>query len=76
MCAYVYSSTGPLIVPPPTRSTLRAQILLIVEGIYSMEGVMVNLTKVVALKKKYKVCIRWPSLCVGGYASAVGGQKM
>ena len=31
------------------------KIVIIVEGIYSMEGSIVNLPGVVALKKKYKV---------------------
>jgi serine palmitoyltransferase len=31
------------------------KILLIVEGLYSMEGTLVNLPKVIELKKKYKV---------------------
>jgi 7-keto-8-aminopelargonate synthetase-like enzyme len=33
------------------------QILIIVEGIYSMEGAICNLPAIVALKKKYKVCL-------------------
>jgi serine palmitoyltransferase len=33
------------------------KILLIVEGLYSMEGTMVNLPRVLELKKKYKVCL-------------------
>jgi len=32
------------------------KILLIVEGLYSMEGTMVNLPVILELKKKYKVC--------------------
>jgi serine palmitoyltransferase len=32
------------------------RILIIVEGLYSMEGTLVNLPAIVALKKKYKVC--------------------
>lgn len=32
------------------------KILVIVEGLYSMEGTLVNLPAIVALKKKYKVC--------------------
>ncbi len=31
------------------------KIIIIVEGIYSMEGAIVKLPEVVALKKKYKV---------------------
>ena len=31
------------------------KILIVVEGIYSMEGSIVNLPQVIALKKKYKV---------------------
>ena len=31
------------------------KILIVVEGIYSMEGEMANLAGIVALKKKYKV---------------------
>ena len=31
------------------------KILIVVEGIYSMEGSIVNLPEVIALKKKYKV---------------------
>ena len=33
------------------------KILIVVEGVYSMEGSIVNLPEVIALKKKYKVCI-------------------
>jgi hypothetical protein len=33
------------------------KILIIVEGLYSMEGTLVNLPAIVALKKKYKVCV-------------------
>jgi serine palmitoyltransferase len=33
------------------------KILIIVEGLYSMEGTMVNLPAVIELKKKYKVCL-------------------
>jgi hypothetical protein len=36
------------------------QILIIVEGIYSMEGAICNLPAIVALKKKYKVCLPLP----------------
>lgn len=32
------------------------KILLIVEGLYSMEGTLVNLPRVMELKQKYKVC--------------------
>lgn len=32
------------------------KILIIVEGLYSMEGTLVNLPAIMALKKKYKVC--------------------
>lgn len=40
------------------------KILLLVEGLYSMEGTMVNLPAVIELKKKYKVCvIRSASSC-------------
>ena len=31
------------------------KILIVVEGVYSMEGSIVNLPDVIALKKKYKV---------------------
>jgi len=31
------------------------KILIVVEGVYSMEGSIVNLPEVIALKKKYKV---------------------
>lgn len=34
------------------------KILLIVEGLYSMEGTLVNLLSIMELKKKYKVCFR------------------
>lgn len=33
------------------------KILIIVEGIYSMEGSVPKLTEIIALKKKYKVSI-------------------
>ena len=33
------------------------KILVIVEGLYSMEGTMVNLPAIVRLKEKYKVCV-------------------
>ncbi len=33
------------------------KILIVVEGVYSMEGSIVNLPEVIALKKKYKVWI-------------------
>lgn len=33
------------------------KILIIVEGIYSMEGSIPKLTEIIALKKKYKVSI-------------------
>ena len=33
------------------------KILIIVEGIYSMEGEMCRLREIVAIKKKYKVCM-------------------
>jgi serine palmitoyltransferase len=44
------------------------KILVIVEGLYSMEGTMVNLPAVIELKKKYKVC-PFPHLlpCVSSY---------
>ena len=32
------------------------KIMIIVEGLYSMEGTLVNLPAIVELKKKYKVC--------------------
>jgi serine palmitoyltransferase len=32
------------------------KILLIVEGLYSMEGTLVNLPRIIELKRKYKVC--------------------
>ena len=32
------------------------KILIVVEGVYSMEGSIVNLPEIIALKKKYKVC--------------------
>jgi serine palmitoyltransferase len=35
------------------------KIILLVEGLYSMEGTLVNLPRVMELKKRYKVC---PSL--------------
>ena len=31
------------------------KILIVVEGVYSMEGSIINLPEVIALKKKYKV---------------------
>ena len=33
------------------------KILIIVEGIYSMEGSIVNLSKIIELKKKYKAYV-------------------
>jgi serine palmitoyltransferase len=33
------------------------KILIIVEGLYSMEGTMANLPTILELKKKYKVCL-------------------
>jgi arginine/lysine/ornithine decarboxylase len=33
------------------------KILLIVEGLYSMEGTLLNLPGIMELKKKYKVCV-------------------
>ena len=33
------------------------QILLLVEGLYSMEGTLLNLPGIMELKKKYKVCV-------------------
>jgi serine palmitoyltransferase len=33
------------------------KILIVVEGVYSMEGSIVNLPEIIALKKKYKVQI-------------------
>ena len=48
------------------------KILIIVEGIYSMEGAIVNLPAVIALKKRYKVCMGSPKIrcfapgCCGG----------
>lgn len=38
------------------------KILVIVEGLYSMEGTLVELPKIIELKKKYKVCYLHPSL--------------
>lgn len=32
------------------------KILIVAEGVYSMEGSVVHLPEVIALKKKYKVC--------------------
>jgi serine palmitoyltransferase len=32
------------------------KIILLVEGLYSMEGTLVNLPRVMELKKRYKVC--------------------
>lgn len=34
------------------------KILVIVEGLYSMEGTLVNLPTILELKKRYKVCDR------------------
>jgi serine palmitoyltransferase len=31
--------------------------LIVVEGVYSMEGSIVNLPEIIALKKKYKVWV-------------------
>jgi len=33
------------------------KILIIIEGIYSMEGSIVNLSKIIELKKKYKAYV-------------------
>lgn len=33
------------------------KIFIITEGIFSMEGSIVNLPGIIAIKKKYKVCI-------------------
>ena len=33
------------------------KILIVVEGLYSMEGTLVDLPKILELKKKYKVCL-------------------
>lgn len=33
------------------------KILIVAEGVYSMEGSIVNLPEVIALKKKYKVSL-------------------
>ena len=41
---------------PRTRRPWK-KILIVVEGIYSMEGTSCDLPKIVALKKKYKVFI-------------------
>ena len=40
---------------PRTRRPWK-KIMIVVEGIYSMEGTSCNLPKIVELKKKYKVC--------------------
>lgn len=34
------------------------KILIVVEGIYSMEGSIVHLPDIIQLKKKYKVCMK------------------
>ena len=44
---------------PRTRRPWK-KILIVVEGIYSMEGTACKLRDIVALKKKYKVC----ALCI------------
>lgn len=44
---------------PRTRRPWK-KILIIVEGIYSMEGEMCHLQEIVKLKKKYKVPLRRP----------------
>ena len=42
------------------------KILIVVEGIYSMEGEMANLAGIVALKKKYRVsAVVWLLACEG-----------
>lgn len=33
------------------------KILIVAEGVYSMEGSIVHLPEMIALKKKYKVCV-------------------
>ena len=40
------------------------KVVVVVEGIYSMEGEMTRLAEIVAVKKKYKVCARAKE-CVG-----------
>ena len=41
------------------------KILIVVEGVYSMEGSIVNLPEIIALKKKYKVLRRLTSYLSG-----------
>lgn len=48
---------------PRTRKPWK-KILIIIEGIYSMEGEMSPLREVVALKKKYKVPFCLKSSCI------------
>lgn len=38
------------------------KIVIVVEGIYSMEGSIVALPEILELKKKYKVCKKFPLL--------------
>jgi serine palmitoyltransferase len=49
------------------------KILLVVEGLYSMEGTLVNLPAIMELKKKYKVrqilCVRLPNNIVTSFIS-------
>ena len=40
---------------PRTRRPWR-KIMIVIEGIYSMEGEICRLAEIVAIKKKYKVC--------------------
>ncbi len=43
---------------PRTRRPWK-KILVVIEGIYSMEGEAARLAEIVAVKKKYKVRVRW-----------------
>lgn len=47
------------------------KVLLIVEGLYSMEGSMANLPEIIELKKKYKVRITWLKLKIASYRLSI-----
>jgi serine palmitoyltransferase len=51
---------------PRTRRPWK-KILIVVEGVYSMEGSIVHLPDIIRLKKKYKVV----ALCVTGFLDVV-----
>lgn len=52
--AFRYGCRGKIDRPPNARIVPWKKILIMVEGIYSMEGTIVNLPEVIRLKKKYR----------------------